>query len=355
MQTNRPLFIKDFLKAVEKYRVTITSFVPSMGILLDRFQEYEKFNLKSLRYVTFSGAKTPRSTYKSLTEKYHHIKFINTYGMTEAGSRISIAAPLPSKFPAESVGRPMPNIKVRIVDKKQTILPPNEIGEVQVNSPYVMKGYYKQPQLTTETIVERWLKTGDLGKLDTNGNLFLAGRKKELIISGGQNIYPTEIEQCLLEHPAVLDAAVVTKEDELLQEVAAAFIVCRTCENLKSKDIIEFCKSRLSSYKIPRSVQFLDKLFIEYVSRLCLVQPGEGFNDVVLFPTIQFTTCCYMRKQQTICLIRIKGSRPFRIIEIRHHSSHRSVGSLSMSSSIMSDRISLFSFALRAWPSRLIV
>lgn len=258
--SDMPFFIKDFLKSVEIHRVTITAFVPYMAMLLAEFPEPENFELKSLRYVTLSGAKTPKSTYELLTEKYPHIKFINTYGMSEAGSRISIAAPFPNQFPCESVGRPMPGVEVRTVGDDGNALPPEAIGEVEVKSSGVMKGYYKQPKLTDKTIVDDWLKTGDLGKLDDKGNLLLVGRKKDIIISGGDNIYPLEIEQCLLEHPAVLEAAVVPKQDSKLQEIPCAFIVSTASEKLTQTKIKRFCKERLSSHKIPRTVQFLDKL-----------------------------------------------------------------------------------------------
>jgi long-chain acyl-CoA synthetase len=259
--TNKgPFFIRDFLKAVEKYNITITAFVPFMAILLAEFPEADQFSLASLRYVTLSGARTPKSKYTWLTEKYRWVKFIHTYGMSEAGSRISIAAPFDQSYPPESVGRPMPGIAVRITDDDGNILPVNAIGQIEIKSSGVMKGYYKQPELTNETILGGWLKTGDIGKLDEQGNLFLVGRKKDIIISGGQNIYPLEIEECLLEHPAILEAAVVAQTHRLLQEVPCAFVVNRPYQKTTSVDIVKFCKSRLSSHNIPRSVKFVEKL-----------------------------------------------------------------------------------------------
>ena len=258
---DKPFFIKDFLKAVESQKVTITAFVPYMAMLLAEFPESERFNLGSLRYVTLSGAKTPKSTYKLLTEKYSHIQFINTYGMSEAGSRISIAAPFPNRFPIESVGSPMPGVEVKIAGDSGNVLPPEAIGEVEVKSSGVMKGYYRQPDLTNETIVGGWLKTGDIGKLDEKGNLFLVGRRKNIIISGGENIYPSEIEECLMEHPAILETAVVARRDRRLQEVPCAFVVKnRLSKEVIPIEIIGFCKKRLSSHKTPRSIKFLDRL-----------------------------------------------------------------------------------------------
>lgn len=258
---DKPFFIKDFLRDVQVHKVSITAFVPYMGILMAEVPDSHKFNLSSLKYILFSGAKTPKSTYISLTEKYRWVRFINTYGMSEAGSRISIAAPSPRRFPVESVGRPIPTVTVRIVDNSGNTLPPNEPGEIEIKSSGVMKGYYKQPELTAKTIVNGWLKTGDLGKVDEKGNLFLVGRKKDIIISGGENIFPLEIEQCLLEHPAIAEAAVVAQADRLLQEVPCAFIVRqRDSGKLTGADVVKFCRSRLSSHKVPRAIKFLDKL-----------------------------------------------------------------------------------------------
>ncbi|HUW19749.1 MAG TPA: class I adenylate-forming enzyme family protein [Sedimentisphaerales bacterium] len=259
--SDKPFFIRDFLKAVEANNVTVAAFVPYMAVLMAAFPKPQMFNLRSLRHITLSGAKTPKSTYRLLTEKYKGIQFINTYGMSEAGSRISIAAPSPNGFPIESVGRPMPSVSVKIVDDSGITLPPNCRGEIMVRSSGVMKGYYKQHDLTAKTIINGWLKTGDLGRLDDDGNLFILGRTKDIIISGGENICPFEIEECLIEHPAIREAAVVAQRDKLLQEVPCAFVVKKdTSVQASPVDILKFCKTRLSTHKVPRAIKFLEKL-----------------------------------------------------------------------------------------------
>ena len=256
-----PFFIKDFLKAVQAYSVNIAAFVPYMAILLAEYPRPDEFNLGSLEYVTLSGAKTPTQTYKLLASKYRDVEFINTYGMSEAGSRISIGAPSPASFPPDSVGRPIPGVEVRIVDEHGEDLPAECPGEILVKSSGVMRGYYKQPDLTAETVVDGWLKTADLGKLDREGNLFILGRIKDIIITGGQNVSPLEIEECLTTHPGIREAAVVGQKHRLLQEAPCAFVVKNdAAENLGPVDIIEHCKGRLSSYKIPRCTEFVEKL-----------------------------------------------------------------------------------------------
>ncbi len=161
-----PFFIKDFFKAVQNHNVTITAFVPYMAFLMAEYPQPDQFDLSSLKYVTLSGAKTPKLIYQKLTQTFGYIKFINTYGMSEAGSRISIAAPNTRKYPAESVGKPIPGVKVRITDENRKSLPADCTGEVEVKGSGVFKGYFNQPQLTKETIIDGWMRTGDLGRLE---------------------------------------------------------------------------------------------------------------------------------------------------------------------------------------------
>lgn len=256
-----PFLIKDFLRVVELYGVTITAFVPYMAILFQEYPHSEEFNLSSLKYVTLSGAKTPKLTYEKLSNKFKTIRFINTYGMSEAGSRISISAPFPTRFPVESVGRPIPGVKVRVMDETGKDVGVNVPGEILIKSSGIMKGYYKQPDLTAKTIMDGWLKTGDIGKIDEHGNLFILGRLKDIIIMGGENLCPAEIEEYLIEHPAIREAVVVGQKHKLLQEVPFAFIVkTNSSEKLTPINIVEYCKKRLSNNKIPKSAKFLETL-----------------------------------------------------------------------------------------------
>jgi long-chain acyl-CoA synthetase len=259
--TARPFFIRDFLKTAQRHKVTAAAFVPSMAIMFAEYPEPQEFDLASLKYITLSGARTPVSTYESLTRRYPHARFINTYGMSEAGSRISIAAPCPEHYPPDSIGRPMPGVSVRIVDDQADDLPAHHPGEILVSSSGVMKGYYKQPDLTAQTLLHGWLKTGDIGKLDELGNLFILGRLKDIIVTGGENVCPFEIEECIIEHPAVREVAVVGRTDRLLQEVPCAFIVRKDgAQSPTDLDIKKFCRLRLSTHKVPRSVSFVEQL-----------------------------------------------------------------------------------------------
>jgi long-chain acyl-CoA synthetase len=189
------------------------------------------------------------------------VKFINTYGMSEAGSRISIAMPFCERFPGDSVGRPMPGVCVRIADENGSDAAAGCCGEILVKSSGVMKGYYKEPELTAATIAEGWLKTGDIGRLDEQGNLFILGRKKDVIVTGGDNVCPAEIEDCLVGHPAIREAAVVGQKHRLLEEVPYAFAVRREgFDEPTAVELLRFCRTRLSSHKIPRMVRFIERL-----------------------------------------------------------------------------------------------
>jgi len=157
------------------------------------------------------------------------------------------------------VGEALPGWKVKIVDDNGKELPPNQSGEIIVSGP-IMKGYYNNPQATAETIRDGWLYTGDIGRVDEDGELFIVGRKKEMIIVKGQNIYPSDIEDVLNAHPKVAEAAVVGIPDELRGEAVRAAISLKAGEAATEPEIKRFCLERIANYKVPKQVIFLDSL-----------------------------------------------------------------------------------------------
>lgn len=258
---NGPFLATEFFKHVERCRVTISALVPSMAVLLAEYRQPERFDLGSLQRITLSGARTPKTVFKRLLHKYPTVRFISMYGMTEAGSRIALAASAAVSYPIESVGRPLPGVSVRIVDRNDKDVPADTVGQIVIKSSGLMMGYYKQPALTAQTLVGGCLHTGDLGYLDGDGNLFVVGRIKDNIISGGNNIEPLEVEECIREHAQVLQVAIVAKKDALLEEVPCAFVVkIRPDQKLETYDIVRICQAKLSSYKVPREVRVLEKL-----------------------------------------------------------------------------------------------
>jgi len=268
-------FIKDFFRSVQEQGVTITAFVPYLAILMADYPTPENYHLESLKQITLSGSKTPACSYLKLKDLYPNIRFINTYGMSEAGSRIAIAAPNPSRYPVDSVGKALPGVSIKIVEIKGDTLPVGKVGEICIKSSGLMKGYYRDPGLTSDVLSHGWFKTGDLGKMDSKGNLFIAGRLKEIIISGGKNISPYEIEECLLKHPKVLEAAVVAKKHPTRQEVPYAFIVCTGNASIGFSEFVAHCRQYLSSYKIPHGfeiIEVLPKISASKINRRQLAQ-----------------------------------------------------------------------------------
>jgi len=241
--------------ALDTLGVTLASFVPTM---LYRLMEARATPPPHLRLVLLGGAAaTPE-----LVEKAHAAGFpiATTYGLTEAASQVCTQLPDDTRHKPGSVGKPLPFTIIHIQDENGLDAAPNQIGEIIVNSPTLMTGYADNPETTAKTLRDGWLYTGDLGYLDDDGDLWLAQRRSDLIISGGENVYPTEVESALKSHPSVADAAVVgLPHPEWGQQVAAA-IVLRENQSLTSDDLIAYLRTRLAGYKLPRAIKFIDAL-----------------------------------------------------------------------------------------------
>jgi long-chain acyl-CoA synthetase len=240
---------KQFFQIVEQERITNFNCVPSMLLMLLEYKYSDKYDYSSLRYICFGGSKMPESKLKMLIEKYSAIGFVHTYGQTECSPRVSALMPQDSLLKLGSVGKPIPGVRVKIINEAMEECLEDEIGQIIVSGPNVMKGYYKQPEITNDTILDGWLYTGDLGYKDKDGYLYLTGRLKNMIITSGINIYPEEIEEIILEHNSVSDVCVVGENDEILGEVPVAKVVLKS--EVDPRILIDYCKERLASYKIP--------------------------------------------------------------------------------------------------------
>jgi len=249
------------LKLIEGEKATTISGAPTMYHMLMEHPKACHYDLSSITKCTSGASTLPQDTLRRLQNFFPRIQGVyDVYGCTEASPTISILREHESRYKPGSVGRPVPFVEVRIVDHEDRPLPLGEVGELVCRGPNVMLGYHNNPQATEEALRNGWLHTGDLARVDEEGFIYVVDRKKDLIISGGENIYPREIEEVLLEHPAIGDAAVVGSPDPIWGEIVHAFVVVRKGWSLNENEVIEHCKARLASYKKPRRVTFLDQI-----------------------------------------------------------------------------------------------
>ncbi|MBC8461159.1 MAG: AMP-binding protein [Deltaproteobacteria bacterium] len=198
---------------------------------------------------------------KRLLELFPNITGIyDVYGCTEASPCITILSAKDSLRKDGSVGRALPFLEARIVDKDNRILPPDEVGELICRGPNVMQGYYRNPEGTEKAIQNGWLHTGDLARMDDEGFFYIVDRKKEMIVSGGENIYPKEIEDVLIKHPAISDVVVIGVPDPDWGESVKAFVVAREGQTIDEQEVVSFCKKNLASYKKPKAVAFISEI-----------------------------------------------------------------------------------------------
>jgi acyl-CoA synthetase (AMP-forming)/AMP-acid ligase II len=202
----------------------------------------------------------PLETKKKLLKHFPNAALGETYGMTETAATITNLHPKYVLTKMASVGKPFVNMEIRLVDDKGNDVPVGEVGEILARGPNIMVGYYKDPEATAETLRGGWLHTGDLGRVDEEGFLYIVDRKKDMIITGGENVYPREIEEVLYGHPKILEAAVIGLPDPDWGERIHAVVALKEGESLSEQEVIEYCKSSMASFKKPKSVEFVDRL-----------------------------------------------------------------------------------------------
>jgi fatty-acyl-CoA synthase len=251
---------QECLKIIEDQTVTSITQAPTMYQMMLNVFDKKKFNTDSVTRVVSGASSLPVSTKQQLKNLFPNAGIFDLYGITEAGPGVSILTTADFYKKIESVGKPMLSVEVKIQDEFNEDTPVGYIGEILCRGPNIMQGYFRDPESTANAMQGEWFKTGDLGWRDDDGFLYLAGRKKEIIISGGTNIYPGEIEEVLMQHPAVQDAAVIGVEDELWGERVLAVIVTKQDNNCTSQQLIRFCKERLAGFKCPKSVVFTKQI-----------------------------------------------------------------------------------------------
>lgn len=258
-----------FLKAVEKEKVTAVFVVPTMVFRLLQYPDIDKYDISSLKFVGYGSAPMPLEVIKQAIKKFGNV-FCQGYGLTETTASVSWLPIEDHKLEGTekeikrlaSCGLEAPNVQIRVVRSDGTDIKRDltEIGEIIVKCEHLMKEYFGMPEETTKTLRDGWLHTGDMAALDEDGYIYIKDRQKDMIISGGINIFPREIEEVLFSHPKVADAAVIGKPDNEWGELVKAFVVLKKGEVATEKEIIDYTKTKLASYKKPKEVQFMEAL-----------------------------------------------------------------------------------------------
>ncbi len=249
---------EEIFKLIEKYKANMFIGVPTMYLGLLNHPAADKYDTGSLERCTISAAPVSEELHRAFTTKFN-CKMFEGYGLTEAAPAVAMCRPeMPVKI--GSCGVALPEVEVKIFDGEDKELPSGEQGEIVVKGDNVMIGYYKNPDATNEALQGGWLHTGDVGYLDEEGYLFITDRIKDMIIKGGYNIYPSEIEGYIEEHPAVQEVSVIGIPDEKYGEEIMAFVVKMSDQDLSETDVIQFANSKMTPFKCPSRVKFVDAL-----------------------------------------------------------------------------------------------
>jgi len=251
--------VEEALKAIETFRVNTIVLVPTMYIMLLSHPDFDEYDLSSLKEC-ISGASALPVEVALEWKRRTGVDIREGWGLTESGATTTgQPADLPPKY--GSIGKCLLKCNsIKIFDDNDRELPAGQIGELVIKGPTVMKGYWNAPKETARVIKDGWLYTGDIGYVDDEGYFYITDRKKDIIIRGGENISPREIEEVLFKHPKVAEAGVAGIPDKIYGEEVKAFVVLRAGEQATESEIISFCKEHLPTYKTPKVVQFIDAL-----------------------------------------------------------------------------------------------
>ncbi|HET7529362.1 MAG TPA: AMP-binding protein [Mycobacteriales bacterium] len=254
-----------WLQLAQQFRTEISALVPSMFQML-LTQPIEDYDLSALRRVASGGASLPREVAEEFQKRVPGVEITEGYGCTESGAIISTSPP--GQIRPGSVGKPPSPIEVRIEKADGTDAAPGEDGEICVRGPNLMTGYWHAPAETAQALRDGWLHTGDIGHFDADGFLYVVDRIKDLIIRGGINVYPRDVEEALLEHPDIVGAGVVGRPDPRMGEEVVAFVQLRPGADLSPDDVVAYAKEHLSAAKYPRDVRIVDALPLTSVFKL---------------------------------------------------------------------------------------
>jgi acyl-CoA synthetase (AMP-forming)/AMP-acid ligase II len=257
------------LEAIPKYGVTDSVFVPAVLQFLLMTPGVEDTDFSSLRTIVYGASPISEDVLVRSIETFG-CRFVQAYGLTETNGAVVLLPAEdhdphgPNRHRLRAAGAPLPGVEIRVVDDEGTSLPPGEVGEIWIRSPSNMAGYWNMPEATAEAITaDGWFRSGDAGYLDDDGYLYIHDRVKDMIVTGGENVYPAEVESALMAHPGLADVAVIGVPDERWGETVKAICVCNgevEDRDALARDVLAFARERLAHYKCPTSVDWVDVL-----------------------------------------------------------------------------------------------
>ncbi|RJP27713.1 MAG: long-chain-fatty-acid--CoA ligase [Actinobacteria bacterium] len=253
-----PFNAEEVFQVVEKYKVTFLPMVVAMYFMVYHHPDREKYDLSSLR-IGISGASAMPAQLMQDASGALDITILEAWGLTECSASATIQR-MNMPYKEGSVGLAHPGVKVGVMDDGGNLLGPSEVGELVIQGPLVMKGYYKRPEETEEALREGWLHTGDMGYYDDEGYFFMVDRKKEMVNVGGEKVFPREVEEVMYTHPAIAEAALIPQPDAKLGEIPVAVVALKPGASLSEGELVEFLEGKLARFKVPRRVVIMESL-----------------------------------------------------------------------------------------------
>jgi long-chain acyl-CoA synthetase len=248
------------LEGIEKYRVNVFESVPIVFQLLLGVKNLASYDTRSVKIAAMMGTSIPLPLLRAFQTAQPHIKVIQGYGLTETSPMITLVEPAQAEAKMGSIGRAVPGVEVKIVDEDGKELAVDEAGEIITRGPHVMKGYFRRPDATAQRIRDDWLYTGDIGKRGADGHYYHLGRRDDMIITGGLNVYPAEVENLIYTYPAVQETIVFAIPDPKRGQVIGAAIVPRPGENIVEKELLAFLRANLANFKVPDQIVIRESL-----------------------------------------------------------------------------------------------
>ncbi len=270
----RQFEVNDWMKAVQQERATRAMLVPTMLKQVVDNPDFDKYDLKSMKVITYGAASMPFEVITKAMKMLPWVRFINAFGQTETASTITALGPEDHviegteeekqkklKRLASSIGKPLPDVEVKVLGDNGETLPPGQVGDIVAKGPRIMSGYWQDEEKTRKAFTpDGWLITSDRGWMDEDGYIYLAGRGDDMIIRGGENISPEEVENALYSHPKVEEAAVIGVTDPEWGQIPKAVVVLKKGQTATEEEIMEHCRAKLASFKRPRAVVFVNEL-----------------------------------------------------------------------------------------------